>query len=1194
MCLCVSFGLSFIVLTKANPSLVNFKNTKAHWFVLIYLIFKGLDYLPEFLPLSTLFGGSASRWFSLVGQVVQSATLSSAIWILWEWRKHKVARFSFTAALAPLVALWYLSSIIPMQAEAIWLPLYRCVLNVVATGALLWSLRQRQEQMLQLLRWCLIGWMAFCVTDYVGWDLIFFAPEKNAPMLFVYWILGVLALSITTIASSRFLIAREFDVLQKSGNQGKMLMVEWVSILCAIILGWAACESINRNIYDDIVVNHAEKTVSDAYEEMVRMENQVFELGKIAESSGRMRGFFAGGNDAAAARELIRSYVHGIDNTACYVIDAEGKLLDYVSEAPPPQPPQHDHKDFEYFQDALNNRVDYGYERITEQGTPAIFSTQLIKDERTQKLLGIVVFKKFLKTAEAFKEDQITVLFDNQQQAMLSNDPAYDKFTVTDFTRYHANNFKRFESIDSETKLIKIGDHYYLFSRKVIDEEGSSIATLYDARDLFWSCSLMYVALIWFIIFIVCIFVFSRYMLVRSDVELEQAQEIHDILACTPNCVALLDKTQKIIRIEGTGLAVLMRTEEELLGKYFNDLWSRHDSFFVDEQLRRVFSGEKTTFEVAYRHPDGTPRYFSIFCGPLYNTARKIEKIVTVWADVTRKKKVEKELRDRLQLEKTLSNITQEFLISASAENALKGALHSLLQFSNADRACWFEFKTTENAAECTLLDSLMTIDDKNQDIFLQKMHFDGEMAPWRKVLESKQVLTVQDEINDSDIHEFLNLQKIRHFLAAPVFLEGKATGFIRLDYGQPQNGDMEEQARGLRLVCATLQENLERWKTQENLQLLNTAVQATTDSIFITRMFPMPGEIVFANAAASKNTGYNRDELLKLTLSELLAGPKNDPRLQEKIVIALNNRSHYRLEVQQKRKDGSEYLAETEAAPISDSFGNLLYAVITQRDITAKRNLETRASLSSKLESIGQLAAGIAHEINTPAQFISDNLHFLKENWTPVSDILGEAAKSAPPNPKIQHVIKEIPEALADAIEGVKRISGIVQAMRQFSHSSSEKARADLNNAISTTIVVGRNEWKYRADISTELCPDLPLVNCYIGDINQVILNLIINSAHAISEKYPVGEKGHIILRTSHTPTHAIIQVEDDGHGIPEEIRNKIFDPFFTTKPQGKGTGQGLFIAHQIIVDKHQGSIEVDSTPGKGTIFTIKLPLES
>lgn len=1193
MCLCVSFGLSFIVLTKANPRLTEFKSTRAHWFFFAYLIFKGLDYLPFFLPLSTLTGGPSSQWFSLVVQVAQSAALTSAVWLVLRWRLYNKAKFSFTAAIAPLVVVWYLSSALPLQAEATWLPLYRCVVNVAATATLLWWVRNRQEQMLQLLRWCLIGWMFFCIIDYVGWDLAFFDTMRNALSLFVYWIAGVLALSITTIASSRFLIAREFDVMQKNGNQGTMLTVEWASILVAIILGWAACEAVGRNIYDDIVTNHSQKAVSDAYEEMVRIESQIFELGKIAESSGRMADFFASGNRAEQAKELVQSYTNGLDNTVCYVIDAGGRLVALIGDTQAEDATQ-DYRNKDYYRDALMGKIDYGYEKSNGDKNPAIFSSLLVKDPQNGKLLGLVVFKKFLKPGEVFKESKVTLIFDSQHKVILTSDPAYRELSENDFTRFEANDFKRFAAPYADTKLLNIHGNYYLYSQKNIDEEGSSIATLYEAKDLFWSCSLMYIALIWFIIFIVCIFVFSRYMLARSDVELEQTQEIHDILACTPNCVALLDKNQKIIRIEGSGLAGLMRSEEELLGKLFNDLWSKHDSFFVDEQLRRVFGGEKTTFEVAYRHPDGTPRYFSIFCGPLFNTSGKIEKIVTVWADVTRKKKIEKELRDRLQLEKTLSNITQEFLISASAENALKGALHSLLQFSNADRACWFEFKTTENAAECTLLDSLMTIDDKNQDIFLQKMHFDGEMANWRKLLETKQLLIVQDEINDSDIHEFLNMQKIRHMLAAPVFLEGKATGFIRLDYGQPQSGDMEEQARGLRLVCSTLQENLERWKTQENLQLLNTAVHATTDSILISRMFPMPGEIVFANAAATKNIGYSRDELLKIALSDLLQGPKNDPRLQEKIVIALNNKSHYRTEVHQRKKDGSEFLAETEAAPISDSFGNLLYAVITQRDITAKRNLESRASLSSKLESIGQLAAGIAHEINTPAQFIFDNLHFLKENWTPVSNILHESLASKNSDTRLAHVIKEIPEALADAIEGVKRISSIVQAMRQFSHSSSEKARADINNAISTTIVVGRNEWKYRADIATELCADLPLVNCYIGDINQVILNLVINAAHAISEKYAIGEKGHITIRTSHTPTHAIIQVEDDGTGIPDDIKNKIFDPFFTTKPQGKGTGQGLFIAHQIIVDKHQGSIEVDSTPGKGSTFTIKLPFET
>jgi len=194
-----------------------------------------------------------------------------------------------------------------------------------------------------------------------------------------------------------------------------------------------------------------------------------------------------------------------------------------------------------------------------------------------------------------------------------------------------------------------------------------------------------------------------------------------------------------------------------------------------------------------------------------------------------------------------------------------------------------------------------------------------------------------------------------------------------------------------------------------------------------------------------------------------------------------------------------------------------------------------------------------------------------------------------------LAYLQEEIPQAIDQSLEGLERIAKIVRSMKEFSHPGmDEKTPIDINQAIETTINVSRNEWKYHADIETDLDPGLPNVSCLPGEINQVLLNLIVNAAHAIVNVVgESGDKGLIRISTRLDGAWAEIRVSDTGTGIPEEIKQRIFDPFFTTKMVGKGTGQGLAIAYSVVVDKHGGVIDLESEEGKGTTFIISLPLE-
>lgn len=301
-------------------------------------------------------------------------------------------------------------------------------------------------------------------------------------------------------------------------------------------------------------------------------------------------------------------------------------------------------------------------------------------------------------------------------------------------------------------------------------------------------------------------------------------------------------------------------------------------------------------------------------------------------------------------------------------------------------------------------------------------------------------------------------------------------------------------------------------------------------------------------------------------------------------------------------------------ASPVINSSGEIYSGILLFEDITEKLLLEKDLRNSQKLETVGQLAAGIAHEINTPAQYVGDNIHFVKNSFGDLGKLMDicsfwlksheQGTLSAEMHQKLAEEIRnadldflseEMPAALDQSIEGIGRIERIVRAMKAFSHPGDEdKNNSDINKILETTITVSRNEWKYVTEMYKDFSSDLPLVPCYAGELSQAFLNIIVNSAHAISDALEkTGEKlGKISILTRKIDDSVEIRIRDTGGGIPEAIQDRIFEPFFTTKVRGKGTGQGLAIAHRVIVDRHQGELCFEVEKDKGTTFVIKLPV--
>ena len=299
----------------------------------------------------------------------------------------------------------------------------------------------------------------------------------------------------------------------------------------------------------------------------------------------------------------------------------------------------------------------------------------------------------------------------------------------------------------------------------------------------------------------------------------------------------------------------------------------------------------------------------------------------------------------------------------------------------------------------------------------------------------------------------------------------------------------------------------------------------------------------------------------------------------------------------------GTNRVILTSKVPLHDKDGNLTGLVGTGFDITDRKDAEERMASSDRLESIGRLAAGVAHEINTPIQYLNDSVSFIREG---VGELLAYIDKLHAAMPQkspareedgedVEYLREELPPALTRVADGLSRIAEIVRSMKNFSHADqAEKSQVDLNASIQSTLVIARSEYKDVADLETDF-GQIPEITCHGGQINQVVLNLVVNSAHAIADQVRKnGGRGKIKVTTMAEPAHVLVSISDTGGGIPEGIRARIFDPFFTTKEVGRGTGQGLSIARNVIVKGHGGQLDFETEIGVGTTFHVRLPRDA
>jgi PAS domain S-box-containing protein len=421
----------------------------------------------------------------------------------------------------------------------------------------------------------------------------------------------------------------------------------------------------------------------------------------------------------------------------------------------------------------------------------------------------------------------------------------------------------------------------------------------------------------------------------------------------------------------------------------------------------------------------------------------------------------------------------------------------------------------------------------------------------------------------------------------------------------------VEERTTALREANRQLLTEIsQRTKIQKRQARLVTAIESAVESVIITSP---SAKIIYVNPAFTDLTGYTAQEAIGKT-PKLLKSGHHDQRFYEELWQTITTGRVWKGHFVNRKKDGSIYQEEATISSVKNSKGKIVNYVAVMRDITKEIELEGQLRQAQRLESIGTLAAGVAHEINTPIQYVLGNTQFARYALADLLKLYAACEKlvqAAAGNPAftaeieaitrtaeeidIEYLKEETDAALAQTVQGIDRIAGIVAALKDFSKPGSvERNLEDLNAIINTTVTVSGHSWEALAEMELSLDPSLALVPLLAGRIKQMLLDMILNSTYALARKYgnPPRQKGRISIATRQVGDQVELRIADTGEGIPADVIARIFDPFFTTKEVGQGSGQGLSAARSVIVDNHGGTIGVTSTSGEGAEFTIRLPI--
>lgn len=494
---------------------------------------------------------------------------------------------------------------------------------------------------------------------------------------------------------------------------------------------------------------------------------------------------------------------------------------------------------------------------------------------------------------------------------------------------------------------------------------------------------------------------------------------------------------------------------------------------------------------------------------------------------------------------------------------------------------------------------AIITLDDSKQNVkSYSTKNFTSEtlLLAERYVLEHADDITIEKaELPDIEI--------------TPLIYNGHLLGVFIIQFGSNRFSLSDQRlfAREIgnclsTIINSCMQEKRMMRIYQQNAQLIENISSALIG-------IDARDKITHWNSAAARYFSKPADEVLGQSIVE--SGLRWDwQKLVFNVHKSLESKSTIEhLEIQFTNASGKEALLSVSITPRISNQGHISGYLLLIEDITSQKEQQLQEQQNQRLQSIGQLAAGVAHEINTPIQYVSDNLNFIEDSCSDYAKLLKAAQELAIKYPEdkqsqrfldlseeleLDYLLEELPSAISQTRDGVKQVSTIVRAMKDFSHPGEQgMSSIDINHAINSTLSITRNIWKYVAEITLDLDPNLPALVCYASQINEVLLNLIVNAADAIEEKYQDNADIHglISIETRLDQDFFVISVADNGTGIDTAIQEQVFNQFFTTKGIGKGTGQGLSLSHRIIVEQHKGKLTFSSS-NEGTCFFVHLPV--